>query len=165
MLKLKQFYFSKFFGLCFLASEASYRRGPRTEKSEGANLTELRNCLNIEFWQYHEKQENRLFCILSLFSIKNWAYLGPLASLVGEPRKKHQGNYCSDLCLKRSEGGRRPTKRSVFNFFLSYWLNYSWIFEDKSEFQLFVIPNKNLVVYIISLLEVTHRVNFHQKVC
>ena len=73
MLKLKQFCFSKFFGLCFLASEASYRRGPRTEKSEGANLTELRNCLNIEFWQYHEKQENRLFCILSLFSIK----LGP----------------------------------------------------------------------------------------
>ena len=49
-------------------------------------------------------------------------------------------------------------------FFLSYWLNYSWIFEDKSEFQLFVIPNKNLVVYIISLQEVTHQVNFHQKV-
>ena len=32
------------------------------------------------------------------------------------------------LCLhflKRSEGGRRPTKRSVFKFFLSCWLNYS----------------------------------------
>ena len=66
--------------------------------------------------------------------------------------------------LKRSEGGRRPTERSVFKFFLSYWLNYSWIFEDKSDFQLFVIPNENLVVYIISLQDVTHQVNFHQNV-
>ena len=69
-------------------------------------------------------------CILNFFPgyVLHPVKMYPSLGLTGS------SNIYLKCCLKRSEGGRRPTERSVFKFFLSGWLNYSWIFEEEKEF-------------------------------